>query len=286
MEGQTIDPVEFRGAQKKQWDAAATGWRKWAERIDSSMGPIAERLVELAGVAPGSRVLDVAAGYGEPALTAAKVAGAEGRVVATDISADMLAYGHERAATAGLDNVEFVESDAVSLDFPSDSFDAAVSRFGIIFEPDGEGAAAKVRGFLKPVGRMAIASWGQPDEVPFIALPMQTVMRKLEQPPPPEGTPGPLSRPTHEAIAGLLEGGGFSDLEVEEAEVTFEWESPEEYTAFIQDISAPIRAMIDPHSPDVQEEAWAAVTEATRQNIGGDGPVSFTNRVLLASGTA
>jgi SAM-dependent methyltransferase len=198
----------------------------------------------------------------------------------------MLAYGRERAATAGLDNLEFVESDAVSLDFPSDSFDAAVSRFGIIFEPDGEGAAAKVRGFLKPGGRMAIASWGQPEEVPFIALPMQTVMRKLEQPPPPEGTPGPLSRPTHEAIAGLLEGGGFSNVKVENAEVTFEWESPEEFTTFVQEIAQPIRAMMDPHPPDVQEEAWAAIAEATRENIGGAGPVSFTNRVLLASGTA
>jgi enediyne biosynthesis protein CalE5 len=286
MEGKTIDPVEFRDGQKKQWDAAATGWRKWAERIDSSMGPIAERLVELAGVEPHSRVIDIAAGYGEPSLTAAKVAGAEGTVVATDISAEMLAYGRERAEAAGLDNLEFVESDAMSLDFPDESFDAAVSRFGIIFEPDGEGAAARVRGFLKPGGRMAISSWGQPEEVPFLAIPMQTTMKKLEVPPPPPGTPGPLSRPTHEAVGGLLEGGGFSDVKVEDAEVTFEWDSPEEFTTFVQEIAPPIRAMIDPHPPDVQEEAWAAITEATRENIGGDGPVSFTNRVLLASGTA
>jgi enediyne biosynthesis protein CalE5 len=286
MEGKTIDPVEFRDGQKKQWDAAATGWRKWAERIDSSMGPIAERLVELAGVEPHSRVIDIAAGYGEPALTAAKVAGAEGSVVATDISAEMLAYGRERAAAAGLDNLEFVESDAMSLEFPEESFDAAVSRFGIIFEPDGEGAAARVRGFVKPGGRMAISSWGQPEEVPFLAIPMQTTMKKLEVPPPSAGTPGPLSRPTHEAVGGLLEGGGFSDIKVEDAEVTFEWESPEEFTTFVQEIAPSIRAMIDPHPPEVQEEAWAAITEATRENIGGDGPVTFTNRVLLASGTA
>jgi SAM-dependent methyltransferase len=286
MEGKTIDPAEFRTGQKQQWNKAATGWRKWSELIDQSAGGISERLVELAGVEPGSRVLDVAAGYGEPAMTAAKVAGAEGSVVASDISADMLAYGRERAGAAGVENLEFLQADASALDFPHESFDAAVSRWGIIFEPDGEGAAAKVRSFLKPGGRMAIASWGKPEEVPFLAIPMQTTMKKLDVPPPPPGTPGPLSRPTHEAIGGLLEGGGFSDVQVEDAEVTFEWDSPEHFTTFVQEIAPPIIAMIEPHPEEVQREAWAAITEATREAVGGDGPVSFSNRVLLAAGRA
>jgi SAM-dependent methyltransferase len=286
MEGKTLDAVEFRDGQKQQWDSAATGWRKWSELIDRSAGAISERLVELAGVEPGSRVLDVAAGYGEPSLTAAKAAGPEGSVVASDISAEMLAYGRERAKAAGLDNVEFLEADASALDLPHESFDAAVSRWGIIFEPDGEAAAEKVRGFLKPGARMAISSWGTPEEVPFLAIPMQTTMKKLGVPPPPPGTPGPLSRPTHEAIGGLLEGGGFSDVQVEDAEVTFEWDSPEDFTSFVKEIAPPIIAMIEPHPEDVQKEAWDAITEAVRDAIGGDGPVSFSNRVLLASGSA
>jgi hypothetical protein len=133
---------------------------------------------------------------------------------------------------------------------------------------------------------MAIASWGTPEQVPFLAIPMQTTMKKLEVPPPPPGTPGPLSRPTHEAIGGLLDGGGFSDVQVEDTDVTFEWESPEEFTTFVQEIAPPIIAMIEPHPEDVQREAWDAITEATREAVGGDGPVSFTNRVLLASGSA
>jgi enediyne biosynthesis protein CalE5 len=286
MEGKTIDPVEFRAGQKKSWDSAATGWRKWSDLIERAAGPASERLVELAGVEPGSRVLDVAAGYGEPSLTAAKVAGPEGSVVASDISADMLAYGHERAADAGVDTIEFVESGAMDLDFPEDSFDAAVSRFGIIFEPDGEGAAAKVRSFLKSGGRMAIAGWGKPDEVPMLGVPMQTVMKKLDVPPPPPGTPGPMSRPTHETLGGLLQGGGFSDVQVEDHDVILEWDSPEAFTTFVQDIAPPIWAMLEPHPPDVQKEAWEAITEATRAKSGGDGAVSWSNRVLIASGKA
>src|SRR5207248_10746238 len=212
VEGTTLDPAQFRDGQRQSWNTAATGWRRWSKLIDDAAKPIAERLVELAGVEPGGRILDVAAGYGEPSLTAARRVGPQGSVVASDISAEMLAFGRERAAAVGVDNIEFVESDASSLSFPGASFDAALSRWGISFEPDGEGAAARVRGFLKPGGRMAIASWGPPDRVPFLAIPMGTVMRRLEIPPPPPGTPGPLSRPTPEALGGLLEGGGFSEV--------------------------------------------------------------------------
>lgn len=284
MEPKQVDPAEFRDGQRKQWNQAATGWRKWSELIDRSTSAVSERLVELAGVEPGSRVLDVAAGYGEPSLTAARTAGADGAVVASDISAEMLAYGRERARAAGLDSIEFVESDAAGLDFPEGSFDAALSRFGIIFEPDGEGAAARVRAFLKQGGRMAIASWGQPEEVPFIAIPMTTAVQRLNLPPPPPGTPGPLSRPTPEALGGLLEGGGFSDVRTEDVQVTMEWESPEEFTTFVKDIAPPIRAIIDPHPQEVQDETWQAITDAIRPQAGDDGTVKLTSLVLMAVG--
>jgi hypothetical protein len=87
-------------------------------------------------------------------LGAARKAGPEGRVVATDISAEMLAFGCERSAAAGLDNLEFIESDASRLDFPPESFDATVSRWGIM--------PGCIRGFLKSGARMGIASWREP----------------------------------------------------------------------------------------------------------------------------
>src|SRR3954451_18622610 len=172
MEAKTIDPTAFRDAQRNQWNNAASGWKRAVDKMTATTQPVSDRLVELAGIGPGSRVLDVAGGYGEPALTAARRAGPGGHVVATDISAEMLAFGRERAATAGLGNVEFVQSDASSLDFPPASFDAAVSRWGIIFEPDAEAAAGRIRSFLEPGAKIAIASWGEPDQVPFLSIPM------------------------------------------------------------------------------------------------------------------
>ena len=280
-----IDQAEFRDTQRAQWDTAASGWEKWSERIDEGTGEVSERLVELAGVEPGSNVLDVAAGYGEPSLTAARKAGPDGRVTATDLSAEMLAFGRQRAQRAGLENIEFVESDAISLDFPEQSFDAALSRWGIIFDPDGEGAAAHVRGLLKPGARFAISSWGKPEEVPMLGIPVRTAMDHLNIPPPPPGTPGPLSRPTPEAISALLEGGGFSDVEVEQTDIDLEYESPEEFTIFVREIAPPVTAMISPHPEDVQKETWDAITEAVRAKV-GDGPITLTNRALMAAGRA
>lgn len=286
MSQMETNPDDFRDAQHRNWDSAAAGWNEWREFNDRADAHISQRLVELADVQPGGRVLDVAAGYGEPALTAARQAGPDGHVVATDISAEMNAFGRERAAAAGLSNVEFLESAAVDLDFPGASFDAAVSRWGIIFEPDAEAAAQRIRGFLKPGARMAISSWGEPDDVPFLSIPMRTMMARFDLPPLSSGTPGPLSRPTPEALGALLEGGGFKNVAVERAEVLFECESAERFTAYVRAIAAPIRAMIEQHGGDAQEEAWDAITDAVRAATGGSEPVRLTNAVLLASGTA
>jgi SAM-dependent methyltransferase len=286
MQGASVDQQEFRAGQRRDWDQASKGWREWSDFIDRWTAPVSRHLMTMAHVGSGQRVLDVACGYGEPSLTAAKLVGPEGGVVATDISAGMLAYGRERAAAAGLQNIEFVESDASSLDFAPGSFDAAVSRWGIIFEPDGEGAAARVRGFLKPGARMAISSWGPPERVPFMGVPGGAVRKVLDLPPPPPGVPGPLSRPTPDAIAGLLEGGGFSDVEVEEVEITFEYDSPEELTRSVQALVPPIINLVAPHPADVQQQVWQAVTDAAREYAAEDGRVHMTNLVLVAGGQA
>jgi SAM-dependent methyltransferase len=286
MQASHTDPQQFRGVQRRDWNEASQGWRDWSEFIDRSTAPVSERLVAMAGVEPGHRVLDVAAGYGEPSLTAARVVGEDGEVVATDISAGMLEYGRERAAAANLQNVRFVESDAASLDFPLGSFDAALSRWGIIFEPDGEGAAGRVRSFLRPGARMAISAWGPPERVPFLAVPMGTVMKLLDVPPPPAGMPGPMSRPTPEAIGGLLEGGGFSAVDVEELEIAFEFESAAEFTRHIRAIAQPIRNLLKAYPAEVQEQAWQAVTDVAHSHAADDGSVRMSNLVLVAAGRA
>jgi ubiquinone/menaquinone biosynthesis C-methylase UbiE len=286
METQPLDPDEFRTGQRAQWNTAAAAWKKWSERLSGSTRTVSERLVELAEVRPGSQVLDIACGYGEPGLLAAERAAPDGKVTGTDIAPEMLAFGRERAAAAGIDNIEFIESAASGLDFSPGSFDAAVSRWGIIFEPEAEAVAARVRSFLRPGAKLAIASWGTPAEVPMLAIAMMTAMQKLGISPPPPGTPGPLSRPTPEAISGLLAAGGFSDIEVEKLDVVMDYESAEEYTTFIREIAPPVTALMQPFPSDVQEETWAAITEAARTMANEDGSLRLVNRALVAAGRA
>ena len=282
----SVEPVEFRSAQRAQWNGAAGGWRKWSPLIDEDTAIVSKRLVELARIESGHRVLDVAAGYGEPSLTAAKQVGPDGEVVATDIAADMIAFGRERAAAAGLENVRFVETDAASLDFPEGSFDAALSRWGIIFEPEPEATASRIRGFLKPGARMAISSWGPIERVPMFGLTFGTIVKHLQISPPPPGSPGPLARPTRETISALLEGGGFSNVQVDEIDVDFHYSSPDEFIACLRDIAPPITALLSQFPQDVQDDAWNVMTDATRETAGGDGPFSLSNQVLLAVGEA
>jgi hypothetical protein len=115
---------------------------------------------------------------------------------------------------------------------------------------------------------------------------MRTAMQRLDVPPPPPGTPGPLSRPTPEAIGGLLEGGGFGDVEVVEEDVQMEWDSAQDFTTFVKEIAPPVTAMIEPHPPEVQEATWAAITEAAAEHADKDGNVRLSNRALIAAGSA
>ncbi|MGH2772095.1 MAG: class I SAM-dependent methyltransferase, partial [Actinomycetota bacterium] len=117
------------------WDANATGRSRWAHKFDESFAPISARLVEMAGVSEGHRVLDIGTGTGEPALTAARLTGPAGRVVATDFSAKMLKRAAERAEENGLE-VEFRVMDAADLDFPEADFDAALCQLVLMFLPD------------------------------------------------------------------------------------------------------------------------------------------------------
>jgi ubiquinone/menaquinone biosynthesis C-methylase UbiE len=157
-------------------------------------------------------VLDVATGYGEPALTAARVVGSTGRVVATDIAADLLGFGRERAARAGLENIDFVVSDAETLRFAEEEFDAILSRQGLQFLPDVLGTLRQFHRFLKRDGRLAFAVWGPPSSVEF-ARPVSLIVEELELPPPSPGLPGIFALADADRLTQLVADAGFHDVE-------------------------------------------------------------------------
>ena len=113
-----IDPAVFKAQQREQWSNIAQGWRRrWAAYAQGAQ-PLSDRMMNLAHVAPGQRVLDVATGIGEPAMTAARQVGPSGSVVAIDQAPQMLAVARERMQAAGIRTVEFVEGDAETAALP------------------------------------------------------------------------------------------------------------------------------------------------------------------------
>lgn len=194
-----FDPTAFKAQQREQWSNVAQGWhRRWAA-FEQGAQPVSDRMLALAHVTPGQRVLDMATGIGEPAMTAARWVGPSGSVVAIDQAPQMLAVARERMQAAGIQNVEFVEGDAEKVALPLGSFDAVVSRWGLMFFHDPVSLLARLRASLVPGGWLVAAVWGHPLRVPMISLPFAALASGQGRPPTMPSGPSPfaLSSPPH-----------------------------------------------------------------------------------------
>jgi enediyne biosynthesis protein CalE5 len=249
----TFDPVQYKANIRTEWRDAAPGWRTWLHVLEAADGgqAVSRTLVDLAGIGPGDTVLDVAAGYGEPGLTAARAVAPDGRVVCTDIAGAMLAVGRERAAAAELDNLDFIECDAENLAFEEASFDAVLSRQGLQFLPDVAGVLARLHSFLKAHGRLAAAVWGLPAAVQF-AAPVALIRAELQLPPPPAG-PGPFALADADQLVKLVEAAGLRDVGTGTVTALYETSSAERCTQWLCDVAPPITALVDGQPPEIQE---------------------------------
>jgi SAM-dependent methyltransferase len=280
-----FDPVEFKQNIRKEWRSAAGGWRRWLDVVEAPEGGQrhSAKLVALAELRPGGSVLDVGGGYGEPSLTAARVVGAQGHVVCTDISEEMLATARERAGEAGITNVEFIARDAEELDFEDETFDAVLSRATLMFLPDVAGTLRRLHGFLRPGGKLAASVWGPIAAVQFAAA-FPLVAQELGLPPPPPGRPGAFALSDPERLAALVTGAGFRDVESGTVPVIFETDSPERYADFIRDVAPQLTTMLAGHPTDVQERVWGKITDAYRPFQDADGRVRTENQAIWVMG--
>lgn len=145
--------------QKQQtrdnWLARAGNWNDWAARLEKQQKGLNEPLIEAAEIGPGLEVLDLASGTGEPALTIATQVGAEGRVTASDLVAEMLAGTERRADEKGLANMRFQVTDMQALPFEDATFDRVTCRLGLMYVPSPAKALSETRRVLRPGGRAA-----------------------------------------------------------------------------------------------------------------------------------
>lgn len=285
MDHTDFDPVAFKAAQRDNWNAISAGWRASLDTFERGAAPVTDRLLELGGVRRGQRVLDIATGLGEPALSAARLVGPEGHVVGIDLSPEMLAIARRRATH--LSNVELIEADVDTLAFPPDSFDVVLSRWGLMFAVDHVAAFRSVARVLVPGGVLAAAVWGPPARAPMMSVAFQVLSARLELPPPPPGTPGPFSMAEPDALRTELTVAGFGEVEVTEFEVPFWLDSPGHYVEMNRATMPPmmLKMMAERLGSADDPETWAAVAEAV-EPYRADGVVRLPSTALLIRATA
>jgi SAM-dependent methyltransferase len=279
--GRAAAAKEVREQQRKHWSAVAEGWGAWLGWTERNFRPLTDWLAEAAGWSAGARVLDVACGAGYPALAAARAVGSGGVVVATDLSAEMLAVAARRARALGLENVEFVEADAESLGLPAGSFSGASNVCGLMFCPDAARAAREAHRVLAPGGRFAAVTWDEPAKSPFFGVILGVAGPALGLEPPAPDAPGPFRLASADALRSLLEDAGFSGVRVESAPMTFECASAAEYVRIFSDFAFKARMEALPRA---EAGRFAeAVAEAARP-FTRDGRLRLTATALRASG--
>ncbi len=281
----TFDPIQYKASTRQQWEDAAEAWHRWGPTLEVWLGQATERMLDAAGVGRSSRVLDVAAGAGGQSMAAARRVGPGGQVVATDISPKILSYAARAAAEAGLTNVETLEADGEALNgLRAESFDAVVSRVGLIYFPDRQQALAGMYRALRPGGRLAAVVYSTPDRNEFFSLPVSIIRDRAQLPPPQPGQPGPFSLGGPGVLAAELEAAGFRDVTVDAIEAPLRLASAAECVTFERESFGALHQMLASVPTDQREVVWEDIRRALARFETAQGFVGPCE-LLVGSGT-
>jgi len=266
------DPAKiqkFREHLHQEWtgDRTVAAWRKWHAQIATFTHGATEAIIEAAHLRPGMRVLDLASGVGDPALSIAREVAPSGRVTATDLGPGMMSLAEELARKKGLTNIEFREANAESLPFADKSYDVLTCRFGVMFFPDLPKALRECFRVLKPLGRAAFVAWGKKDQ-PFFTTTAGIVLKHVPLPPPPPDPDAPnlFMFGDRDRLRRALEAAGFSNVHEEDRIVAGRWASSvEEYWEQFTEVAAPFRPLIDQLTPEKKGQAKAEILAALKK---------------------
>lgn len=207
----------------RQWrhhyDEAALYWGKWADQLAEQQDRVNLGLLMAAGVKPGARLLDLASGAGEPAMTASRLVGSEGQVMATDLSAPMVAAMRERFSRHGLLNVQCQRADMEALPFADASFDAVTCRYGLMYATDPARTVAESVRVLRSGGRLAFMVWGPEANNSLLFRGLRAANEWLGRPLAEEGFQIPTRFAQPGVVADLLSAAGLEGAHEQEIEV-------------------------------------------------------------------
>jgi ubiquinone/menaquinone biosynthesis C-methylase UbiE len=263
---------------------AAEGWQRGANgRAD--LRPITERMLDLAGIGSGHRVLDVAAGTGEQTLMAARRVGLHGFVLATDIADRMLAYLNEAARSEGLTNVQTRLMDARLLELEPQSFDAAICRLALMLIPERDKALAGIHRALKPGTRFAAIVLSTAEKLPHISESLAIARRHAGLPPAPFEDPGMFALGDPAVLRSAFERSGFRDVAVEIVPSSQRFASVAAAMEHRRNSLPEMRPFLERMSEAEREAVWKEIETVIRRFEQSDGTVIVPTERLVAVGT-
>ena len=273
--------------QAEFWSGVAPTWIELEAQFERVGGPPGLLAVDRLQLSPGQRVVDLGCGIGPTSLEIARRVGPDGAVVGVDISEEMLAGARRAAERAGLSNVSFVLADVQEHDLGEAAFDAAFSRFGVMFYADPVAAFSNIRRSIRPGGRLSFVCWQTVFDNEWMLVPGMAAMSVVgELPVPGPDEPGPFSLADPDKVRAVLGGAGFSEVELEpHNDVIVESEDRIPLVVEASVRMGPAREAVRERGPEVEEQVRRAVEDALRQRVEG-GELRATRGVLLVTARA
>ena len=251
------DAQDFKASVRSHWDTAASGWDAHSPAIRAWLRQSTDAMIGMAGVVPGARVLDVAAGAGDQTLDIAERVGPAGAVLATDLSPNFVALAQDRARRAGFRHVQCRVADGEDLQLEPGSFDAAVCRLGLMLFPNPLQGLREMHRALRPGGGACTVVFADPKGNPCITILMATALGHAGMPPRDPRAPGSLfSLGQPGRIDALFQEAGFGDVATTAVNAVFRMPSVDDYLAFVRDSASPILQILAKLTPAAAQAAW------------------------------
>ena len=231
------DPEALRAELRDRWERAASGWGRRAPRMREFGMPVSRWMIDHAGLQPGQRVLELAAGPGETGLLAAELIRPGGVLISSDAAENMLDVARARARELGIENVEFKRLELEWIDLPTASVDVVMCRWGVMLIVDPEAALREARRVVVPGGRIVLAVWDQPELNPWVTVTDRVLVERGLTPPPDPDAPGMFALAAPGLLHEMLETAGFLEVVVESVELSRPPVTAQEVIAERRDLS-------------------------------------------------
>ncbi len=265
------------------WSTAAPSWNEHADFVEDRGAVVSAAMLAVADLRLGDDVLELGCGPGGVGIDAARIVGAEGHVVLSDVVPEMTAIAEERTRRHGLRNVVVRELDMEHIDVADASFDKVLCREALMLVADPTAAAQQALRVLRPGGRAVFAVWGSSAANPWLSTLLDAVSAQLGAPIPPPGMPGPFALSGDGALARVLTAAGFANVDVREVATPLHVASIDEWWTVVPSLAGPVATIVN-SLPDDVTSAMRADAESALRNYAGAGGFTIPGLSLVGVG--